>query len=74
VNPARGPSVGLFENKQWQDILPLPPPSSALLGREFAARVAKEGNINLLKWAKKNGCPLGISTFVGAVEGSRREM
>ena len=46
----------------------------AFLGREFAAGVAKEGNINLLKWAKENGCPLEISTFVGAVEGGCIEM
>jgi len=74
TNPRTSPcmwTICRFVCKQWRSLLPLPPPSS---GRKFAARVAKEGNINLLKWAKKNGCPLGISTFVGAVEGSRREM
>jgi len=69
---AEGDTVSLtasrFVCKQWRNHIPLPQRAV-----DFAFNAASAGQLNLLQWARQNGCTLDSSACAGASFGNQLE-
>ena len=61
-------TVCRFVCKQWRDHIPFPPDAKIF----FAFNTASAGQLNILQWAKQNGCPLDSSACAGASLGNQQ--
>lgn len=60
-----------FVGRKLRDIVPL---DKDLIGMKFCSRVAKNGSLNLLQWARANGAPWNERTCEKAAAGGHLEV